>query len=569
MNLLKTYILLILCLLSLGSVSIAQKIQITEKESQLQGLFIEANKEYVLGRYDQAAKILADVIKENETIAAAHFELAKVLEAKGDDLGAINSLNRASNLDKSNKWYLIHKRKLLDKMNSHFEAAQVAQALITLEPNNPQHYYDMAFHYLQADKPKEALNALEKLETIQGPQIQIAEKKIMIYQALGESENVFATINKLVTTSPDNVRALELLAAYYAGTNKPAEATETYKKILAVDPSNVNAKIALAAGLRVAGKDTEFIKSLKELFVNKNVPFDQKMKELVPFIEKISQKKDKELAAEVIEALKLLDQTNPNNAKTYAAMGDIYQNNDDIKGAIQMYTKALSIDKSVFSVWEQLLYLQNQTRDYVSLLKTANELLDIFPNLSSAFYWHALANNKNNKPQIAINSCNQGLLAARKSPANQYKLQIELGTAYALMNDMQKCEEAFNAAIQLNPNAEWAYYSFATALSKLKPGIPKANEMADNALKLAPDNVETLSSKGFVLANAGKYKDAQAFYEKALEKGGNQYPQILEEYGDVMYKQQDLAAADKYWNMSLQLGYPNEALSKKINAKKL
>lgn len=547
----------------------AQKMQMTEKETQLQGKFIEANKEFVLARYDQAEKLLLDIVGENETVGAAHYELAKVYEAKGDDQKAIASVNRAINLEKTNKWYLVYKLRVLDKMGAHADAALVSQALAVFEPNNPQHYYDMAYHFLQAENPKEAINSLNKLEAIQGPQLPITEKKILIYQGMGETENIFNSLNKLVQTYPENIKALELLAAFYAGNSKPAEATELYKKILSLDPSNVNAKIAMAAGLRVAGKDADFLRSIKELFVNKNVGFDQKMKELVPFIQKLAEKKDPELAAEVIEALKVLDQIHPNNAKTYAASGDVYQNTGDIKTAIQMYNKALTIDKSVYSVWEQLLYLQNQTRDFTGLLKTANELIDIFPNLANAYYWHALANNKNNNPQVALSSCNQGLMIARKSPANQYKLQIELGNTYALLNNINSCSDAFNSAIQLNPNAEWAYYSFANCLARLKPGTAKANELADNAIKIAPDNIEALSTKAFVLAKAGNFKEAQSYYEKALEKGGTEYPQILEEYGDLLYSQQDLTSADKYWNLSLQKGFPNEALSKKINAKKL
>jgi len=339
--------------------------------------------------------------------------------------------------------------------------------------------------------------------------------------------------------------------------------------ILALDPSNVEAKIAMSAGLKVEGKDAEFINSLKELYVNKNVSFDTKIKELIPYIQKVADKKDRVLASSVLDALLLLDNTNPQNAKTYAAMGDIYQNIDSAKTAIRMYSKAVELDKSVYSVWEQLLFLQNQVRDYASMLKTSKALIDIFPVLSTVYYWVALSNNKLKNPTEALKYCKQGLEMARRSPVNQYKLQIETGNSHTLLNDMENCELAFNTAIQLNPNAEWAYYSFAISLSTLKPGIPKALELADNALKIAPGNMDALASKGFVLMKAGKYTDAKLYYDKALEKGGIEYPQILEEYGDLMAELKDSTTADNYWNLALSKGTPNDNLSKKINAKKL
>lgn len=547
----------------------AQKVQSTEKEAQLEGRFIEANRDYVIGKYDKAEEILLAVIKENETIGAAHFELAKVYEAKGDDQKAVGSINRAITLEKTNKWYLIHKLKLLDKMNDHVAAAKVCEALIEFEPNNPQNYYDKAYHELQSDNSTAALITLEKLETKLGPQIAIAEKKIMIYQALQQEDKIIATINALTQSFPENIKVLQMKASYLVNHNKAIEATEIYRKILTLDPSNVEAKIAMSAGLKVEGKDIEFITSLKELFVNKNVPFDTKMKELVPYIQKVADKKDRKLASAILDALQLLDQSNPQNAKTYAAMGDIYQNTDSIKTAIEMYSKALLLDKSIYSVWEQLLFLLQQVRDNKSLLKYANELLDIFPNLSTAYYWHALANNKNNNPETAISDCNQGLVIARKSPVNQYKLLIELGNSYSLKNDQAKCEDSFNQAIQLNSSAEWAYYSFALALAKINPGNAKSIEMADLALKIAPQSMDALAAKGFLLMKAGKFSDARIYYDKALLVGGKEYPQILEEYGDLLNNLHDFTNADLYWNLAQEKGIPNNNLSKKINAKKL
>ncbi len=547
----------------------AQKVQSTEKEAQLEGRFIEANREYIIGRYDQAEKILLAVISENETISAAHFELAKVYEAKGDDQRAIGSLNRAITLDKTNKWYLIHKLKLLDKMGDHVEAAKVGDALINFEPDNPDNYYDKAYHELQAENSTAALATLDKLEAKLGPQIAIGEKKIMIYQALQQEDKIIETINTLILSFPENLKVLQMKASYLVHHNRANEATDIYKKILSLDPSNVEAKIAMSAGLKVEGKDAEFINALKELFVNKNVAFDTKIKELIPYIQKVADKKDRVIAASVLDALTLLDKTDPHNAKTYAAMGDIYQNIDSIKTAIQMYTKAVALDKSVYSVWEQLLFLLNQIRDYETMLKTSKDLLDIFPVLSTVNYWVALSYNKLNKPAEALKYCKSGLDMAKRSPVNQYKLQIEIGNSYAASGDLGNCETAYNTAIQLNPNAEWAYYSFALALTRLKPGSPKANEMADVALKIAPNNMDALAAKAYVLMKTGKYAEAREFYDKAIQKGGIEYPQILEEYGDLMQELKDPVAADKYWNLALVKGTPNDNLSKKINAKKL
>jgi len=228
MNLSKLIILITaVVFLSIPEV-IGQKGQTTEKEAQLEGRFIEANREYIIGRYDQAEKILLAVVQENETIGAAHYELSKVYEAKGDDQKAIGSLNRAITLDKTNKWYLIRKLKLLDKMGDHVEAAKVGEALISFEPDNPENYYDKAYHELQAENSTAALLTLDKLEAKLGPQIPIAEKKIMLYQALQEEDKIIATINTLVTSFPESLKVLQMKASYLVNHNKANEASDIY-----------------------------------------------------------------------------------------------------------------------------------------------------------------------------------------------------------------------------------------------------------------------------------------------------------------------------------------------------
>ncbi len=545
--------------------SFAQLKQITEKEAQLQQQFIEAKKEILMARYDQAEKILLNIIKENEAVAAVHFEMGNVYAAKGDDQRALGSYNRAIAIEKSNKWYYIQKIKLLDKIGSHAEAAVVCEQLTQIDQTTSDHYNDWAYHAIKAGNPELAITALEKLEAKQGPNINIAEKKVKIFQTLGQPERIKTTLEKLLTVSPGCIPCLTLQADYFADIDQPEEATKVWQKILILDPSNADAKIAIAAGKKAAGDDIGFLESIKPLFINKNVPYDSKMKELLPYIQKLSDTHDLKLGESLKEALNMLEETNPDNPKTKAALADVAKNTGNFKEAAKLYKECLELDKSVYTVWEQRLYTLDQIRDYSEMLKTSNDLLDIYPGLALANYWNALALIRNYKPDDAINSINLAFSGAKKNPPLQYKLNILSGMAWGQKKELAKSQEAFKVAQTLNPTIDWAYYAEARVLAELSGSYSLALELSEKALKNNINSFEALAAKAFVLMKNNNLEKSKTFYDEALSKGANDYPELLEEYGDLLFKLNDSKAALNYWKMSMEKGTELPSLRRKID----
>lgn len=546
--------------------STAQISQITEKESQLQSQFIDATKELTLARYDQAEKILLNIVKENEAIGATHFELGKVYEAKGDDQRALGSYTRAIALEKTNKWYYLKKLDLLKKINAYGEAANLCESIAQLPSATPEDYYEWTNNALKANNPELAISALDKLEAKQGINFNIVDKKTQIYESLGQHEKTRASLSKLTETFPTCVTCLSLQAAYLGDMNMPDEATKIWKKVLELDPSNTNAKIAVAAGMKIAGDDVGFLESIKSLFVSKNVAYDDKMKQLIPYIQKVAVTHDEKLGTALDKALKMLDETNPDNAKTKSAMADVAQNTGRFKEAVELYQQCLKLDKSVFSVWEQLLYLQDQTRDYSGMLKTSNDLYDLFPGLALANYWHGLALIKSNKADQAMSVLDEGLALSSKNPALQYKFNILKAQTYALKKDLAKSQESYLKAKEINSKVDWAYAAEARTIADLKSPGADALSLCDEALKIDPNSLEALHTKAYILLKAASLDKSKSVYELAFKNGGMDIPEILEEYGDLMLLQNNSVEASKYWNLALEKGIETVGLRKKIDA---
>jgi predicted negative regulator of RcsB-dependent stress response len=72
-----------------------------------------------------------------------------------------------------------------------------------------------------------------------------------------------------------------------------------------------------------------------------------------------------------------------------------------------------------------------------------------------------------------------------------------------------------------------------------------------------------------VLYQKGQYEQARQWLDKALEAGGKQNAAILEHYGDVLFRLNKVEDAVAYWQLALEAGGDSALLERKINARAL
>ena len=77
-----------------------------------------------------------------------------------------------------------------------------------------------------------------------------------------------------------------------------------------------------------------------------------------------------------------------------------------------------------------------------------------------------------------------------------------------------------------------------------------------------------MDTYGWILFQQKKYKDAEEWLYNA-SRTGSKNPNILEHYGDVLYKLNKPDEALVQWNMARQAGGNSVSLLKKIKDKKL
>ena len=301
-----------------------------------------------------------------------------------------------------------------------------------LTPDNYDNYMQWAYLLGLAGDAKEAIKAFDALEKRTGVQESIARQKHSLYLVLDDSKKAAKELQKLIDSDPSDVSHYQLLAEYYQRIGDTEKAKEVFQKILVIAPNDVQATLALAQSKKVDNQDVAYINSLVPIFQNKTLALDKKIMELIPYVNKVAEKRDKTLADALLGVIRTLDEAHPNEAKIYAIQADVLYQTGQLSEAAALYKKTLSLNKKVYAVWEQLMYIQLETKDFDGLLKTSDEAMDLFPNQGNAFYMNGLALNTKAKYDDALNNLQQALLMAGKNQRLRIDTQHEIAKSYYL-----------------------------------------------------------------------------------------------------------------------------------------
>ncbi|MEL6926169.1 MAG: tetratricopeptide repeat protein, partial [Bacteroidota bacterium] len=357
------------------------------------------------------------------------------------------------------------------------------------------------------------------------------------------------------------------MASFYSQVGQEAKAKTVYQNILELEPNDARAAMALVGGNQKSDSDIAFLQSLKPIFANPSAGLDDKVKQLIPFIQKVAQDKSNAtpLAMATIELVEILEETHPNNAKVYSAHGDLLYYTGNAAAALEKYQQSIDTRKSVYTVWEQMMYIHTELNDVEALLKLTEEAMDLFPNKAKSYYFNGLANLQQDNYMEAIDMYQQALIMSARDPRMQLELHQRLAEAWYQSGKYDRAWASFDKALALNPKSVKVLSDYSYSLAQQGIQLEKALSLAETATKLKPENPMAQATFGWVYYKKKQYKEARNLFEKAINNGGDRVPVILENYGDVLFQLNEVEAALAQWQKAQAAGGNSSMLEKKIN----
>ncbi len=568
-----SYLTFIFCIGCCALVQAQDAVRVSEEFVNTEKIFIEASREKILGNYENSAFLYKEVLKRDRGNHAAAYELARIYDVLDKDDKALSSIKMAVALDKGNPWYQMFAADVYEKGTDYKAAAKVYKQLVDTEPTNNYYYTRWAFFLVKAKKTEEALEAYDLLEQRIGVSEEVCRKKHTLYLGMGEEEKAAAEYQKLIEYYPNQIQFRHQLAEFYYRIDKKDLALDIYKQILEIDPEDSNASLALATtnnkNTGGASDDINTLNRLKPIFEKPEIEIDAKIGELMPFLEKVVETKDKALAVAILDLSTTIEKVHPKDAKGYSLSGDILYHTGDNAAALEKYNRAIELRSNVFPIWENVMYIHAENKDFEELRTVSNRAMDIFPNQPRCYYFNGIANSEIAKQEDAVDAFKQAIMMSRKDPALQHDLYYRLGLSYYALRKFQKSDKAFEDALEINPDNVGLLNSYSFHLAQRNEKLDLAKEMAERCNKLKADNGSYQDTYGWVLYKLKDYKTAKEWTGKALKNGGDKYPDTLERYGDILFQLGDRDEALQYWQSAMEKGSTSEMLDKKISQKKL
>ncbi|HVA99035.1 MAG TPA: tetratricopeptide repeat protein [Bacteroidia bacterium] len=543
------------------------KKQSEETKVNIMYYYYNACKEKMLGNYDLAISLFSKCVSLDPTNYAAQYEIGNIYYFQNDPDKAITYAKIAAFGNPKNPWYQLLYANCLKDKKQYSDLVKVYQQLTKNFPTRKDFYYDLASSQMLANKPNEALNTYNKIESLSGIQATSSLAKVDIY----ENENHFTDaeneLKKLINVFPTEPRYYGLLGNIYLEKNDTTNALEMYHQILKIDPQNAFAHLSLADYYKGVHQDDRSYGELKIAFANPDLDIDTKIKILLSYYTLTDT--HPEYKKQAMELCKILVKADSNEAKAFSMYGDFLIRDGSKKEARDAYRKSIQLDSSKYALWNQVIILDSELGDFPALLKESQEAMDLFPNQPLPYLLIGMADIEAHKDSSALAILQQGVVYAFDNKDMTAQFYSNIGDEAFKLKQYKTCFDAFDRSLAADSTNGFVLNNYSYYLSLQGQNLAKAEEMAKRANQIDTANSSFQDTYAWIFYKAGDYANAKKWSEKAISNGGSNSTVILEHYGDILYKTGNVQGALKYWNEAKKHGNGSEFLDKKIADKKL
>ncbi len=534
-------------------------------DTRFQDKFFAAQLEKSKDNLEKAYKLFEECLALQPTNDAVHYELGRMdLQVLNNPSSAILHAKAAVDGNNKNPWYQLLLGDTYMALAKYDLATKAYKDVARLNPNDSNILYQIATAQLYDNKVNDAIATYNELENKSGPYEELSMQKHQLYLKLNQPEKAGLEIEKLARAFPEEPRYWGLAAQFYTTLQQPEKAKNAMEEMVKSDPNNGQVHFQLSEYYASVGDDKGSYEELKKAFGTTDISIDQKVNVLLKYYSLTDF--NPAYLPQAYELLDLTEQMHPMEAKAFSMSGDfLYREGRDIE-ALQKYRKAASLDPSRSAIWEQIVALDNEVKDYNNLAVESENAMELFPNNPQFYYYNGLANVQKKNYSKAIESFNLGKELVVENDILLGQFYSSLGEVYHLLNVNDKSDDAYEKALKLQPDNVFVLNNYAYYLSLRKVKLEQAATMAAKANELSPDQATFQDTYAWILFQQGKYSDALVWITKALEIEEN--GELLEHQGDILFKLNRTADALKAWKAALAAGSNSAKLTTKINEQK-
>ena len=566
------------CVLTFDFAAFAQKKKDNSRKEEYNLIestdkFTEGVKYYILEDMAKALMLFQKSLEYDPDNDAAYYQIAKILSEKGEYGEALNYATKALSLDPQNKYYYLLNAEIFTRQSNFKAASDLYETMLTDVEGTDEYLFDLAALYLYQDDFEQALATYERAETIFGIVPEIVYQKQKLYLKLNKLDKAVAEGVNLIRNFPGEQEYVIKLSEILVSNGQDKEAIPYLEDLLDITPEASEARLFLAKIYENTKQYSKAAANFKLAFADENLSLSLKKDLVAKNITEIREANgsiNEEKATLVNELTLTLKEAHPDEANTYVLRGDYLIIVDSTQAARDAYMQALRINEDNFAVWQNVLNIEQQLNEPDSVIKHSEQALELYPNQAILYFFNGNSHIINKSFEEAAYMLEQGKRMAASDPRLLSYFNSQLGYAYNELEEYEKSDQAFEDVLKANPNDDQTLNNYSYFLALRQERLGEALKMSAKLVKNNPDNATYLDTHAWVLYMTGDYDQAKVFLERALNaKDGRQSGEIIEHYGDVLFKLGQVDEAVKQWKRAKGMNDASELIDKKIADRKL
>lgn len=524
--------------------------------------FFEANKLQMLGDNEMAIIKYNNCLLIDSTSAVVYYKLAAIYIEKKDFLLAENYADKAILYNDSNIWYYYLAGNLYSQNSNYKKAISVFRKLIALSPKEMDFYLNLSDTYLKQNDYINAIKVYDEIDKNFGVSEVISMQKISIYSSLNKKTEVLNEMQKLAKAFDNDSKYERLIADFYLNNNEIEKARNLYNKLIVINSNDGYSHIGLAECFRMEGLMDSSINEIKKAFYSDEVTREVKFNLLITFLKNVGNSKELQLVA--YELTEILVKHYPDDPDINTLYADLLIQNGLLKEAKDHLVSVLKVRKDKYEVWEQIVLIENELKEWSNLYNISTEALTYFPNQSLLYFFRGFSAFQLELYAESINSFEFGYkLITKEDPLKKDYLTF-LGEAYHKNKFNEKAYKCFDELIQIDPENLMVKNNYAYYLSIDKMELVKAEQLSKSTILKEPNNSTYLDTYAWILFQMKRYAESLKYISIAVSNDNSLSDVIIEHYGDILFFNNNIDEALIQWEKARSIGKGSGFLNEKI-----
>ena len=544
--------------------AIAQQNNMLDDRSFIKCL-IEATGSKVSGDLYSADSLYKKCLELNPKSGVVNFELSGIYLNLNQPKKALEYANIAVAISPDNEWYLANLALMYKENENHKKSAAVFSKLIEIKPEKTPYLFSFTEELLNDSKYKKALKALDKIEEKIGISDDLSIQKHQIYIYLKDKKNATRELEKLVAFNPENIRGLGLLAEYYQNINKTSESKSILDKMMLIDSSNGLVRLSL---FQYFYKNRESLKAYNELInVMNSLEVENNLKKQMLLQISYDDKSPYNID-QICELAESFLKSDFKNSEVLLLLGNLKMHQRKEDTACFYIRESLKINPLPFEAWTQLISSTLSRKKLGVTVRDSKNALESHPNQPFLYLALGIALNQEKNFDSAVEFLKKGKTLVFNDSFLESDFTQQIGDAYYGLKKFKIAFDYYEMSLALNPENINLLNNYSYYLALEKVNLERAKELILKVIEKFPNNSTYTDTYGWVMFQRGEYEEAEKILFKAVISSSEKSGEILEHYGDVLFKLGMKKKAVTFWEKAEVNGEYSKELIQKINENK-